>query len=122
MSVESLMVKSFGGTTEIAEISQISPAQNTWYTVLDSLESGFLKKIRVAVDGANNYAEIRITTDGNVKTITPNLLNRAFSNNSTNFLNVTFDDYYNQSIKIEVRQTLGGSVTYLDAYVNRQVI
>lgn len=107
--------------TEIIDLVQ-SATQNTWYTILDTSETGFLKLVRVlwAATGTNGAIEIKITLDGNAKTYSLSTSNNAAnSNETTNTLEIPFNDRYGSTIKIEMRHT-AATTNNLSGYAVRR--
>ena len=52
------------GDPKDAFLTQASPVQNTWYTVLNLSGSGFLTEVRGAEDTSGTNTEFRFTIDG----------------------------------------------------------
>lgn len=114
-----------------ATLSQAAPAQNTWYTILDTTTNVRLLGVRFAVADTNETLEVRFTADG--QTLSSNALAATAGTmyyvtrvTSTNPLYLSTGDttsmaflYEARSLKVEIRKTTAagnGTITARAAY------
>lgn len=119
----------------VATLSQASPVQNTWYTVLDTTEDALLIMISIYqtnAEAGSKDLQVRLTIDGVTMTgsvslahNTTNLVYISWASDGLSFTgSVLLVAYYaplpGQSVKVEFRctsapgtnQVLGGAVQY----------
>jgi hypothetical protein len=117
-----------------ALLSQATPVQNTWYTILDTVHYAKLFGIAIAVATTGETLEVRLTVDGNVYTGSQvAVADTAYKANpytapTGTYLLMTTSSIQNsnelegRSLKVEVRKTTAagtGTITGCVTYAQR---
>ena len=123
MSIKNVSAAIFNPKTEIVDLSQASATQNTWYTILDTSESGFLQLIRGYYPTNPEKLEFQVTLDGVAKTYSVTGASQlAISDNADDYFVIPFNDYYGTSIKVEIRHTVAATPTIMGYVVRRSYV